>query len=204
MQIRGFLDTTKQISMSQMDKKGFSLLKGEIYTLLLAYASGCYFLACVVLLRVHLPRRFRIGITVVLGEERDFGFYTWWYEIIFVTGTIVAAVYLWSKKKRRRIELEPMLTKAKFEQEQRIRMTYGNSINDSNHSNSGNDVMILDQYSTDGSLNHSLALTDQIRIPADEAGIAKTVSLEHVISDMSAWWTSSMSRHFFRTKTNTS
>ena len=199
MQIRGFLDTTKQISLSQMDQKGFSVLKGEIYSLLLAYAAGSYFLACVVLLRVHLPRRFRIGVTVVLGEDRDFGFYMWWYEIVFVIGTIVAAVYLWSKKKRRRIELEPILTKAKFEQKQRIIMMNRNSMNDSNHSND-NHSDVIDQTSTETSVSNA---TIAIDVGDDRTAVNEIINVENIASNLTAW-TSSIGRYFSRTKINTS
>lgn len=72
-------------------------------------------MACVVLLRVHLPPRFRIGVTAVLGEDRDFGFYVWWYEVVFVISTVFAAFYLWSEKRRKRIALVPLLTKANYE-----------------------------------------------------------------------------------------
>ena len=193
MQIRGFLDTTKHISMSHMDQKGFSLFKGEIYALLLAYASGCYFLACVVLLRVHLPRKFRMGVTVVLGEERDFGFYTWWYEIVFVVGTIVAAAYLWSKKKKRRNELEPMLTKAKYEQERRITMM-DLCMDDANCLSNGS-KMIVNRSPTE--VSNSVTLD----IKADK--VTGYIGFEDSISDLSGW-VLSMGRYFLRTKTNIS
>ena len=81
MQIRGFLDSTRQISQLS---GGVSIVPAELYSLLLAHVSGSYFMACVVLLRVHLPLRFRIGVTAVLGEDRDFGFYVWWYVTIAI------------------------------------------------------------------------------------------------------------------------
>ena len=70
-------------------------------------------MACVVLLRVHLPGRYRIGVTVVLGIERDFGCYVWLYEIVFVFGTIFAAANLWNEKKRKNMALAPMINKSR-------------------------------------------------------------------------------------------
>ena len=128
MQIRGFLDSTRQLSQLSGNWKS---VPGELYSLLLAYVAGCYFMACVVLLRVHLPRRFRMGVTAALGEERDFGFYVWWYEVVFVVGTIFAAMYLWAEKRRKRIELEPILKKAKYEERHGQMSSFQNSLGNS-------------------------------------------------------------------------
>ena len=135
----------------------------------------------------------------MLGEDRDFGFYMWWYEIVFVIGTIVAAVYLWSKKKRRRIELEPILTKAKFEQKQRIIMMNRNSMNDSNHSND-NHSDVIDQTSTETSVSNA---TIAIDVGDDRTAVNEIINVENIASNLTAW-TSSIGRYFSRTKINTS
>ena len=107
MQIRGFMASSRYVA------SWLSAIPADMHALLLAYAAGCYFMACVVLLRVHLPGRFRIGVTVVLGIERDFGCYVWLYEIVFVCGTIFAAMYLWNEKKRKNLAMAPMLNKSR-------------------------------------------------------------------------------------------
>lgn len=96
LQIRGFIDTIQQFA-----KLGLSSSSSEIYALVLAHAAGCYFMACVVLLRVHLPLRFRMSVTAVLGTDIRFEFYGILYEIVFVISTLVSVYLLWIDKSRK-------------------------------------------------------------------------------------------------------
>jgi hypothetical protein len=87
MQIRAFLG-----SMMRMAKLGLLSTNTELYALVLAYLSGLYFLASVVLLRTQLPLVYRKGITVALGAF-DFAIFSWIFDCLFVISSICSAIY---------------------------------------------------------------------------------------------------------------
>jgi hypothetical protein len=88
MQIRAFLGT-----MRQMAKLGILSTNTELYALVLAYLSGFYFLASIILIRTHLPLEYRKGVTVALGPF-EFGFFSWLFDCVFVLSTTTSLLYL--------------------------------------------------------------------------------------------------------------
>lgn len=88
MQIRAFLGT-----MGQLARMGFLSTNTELYALVLAYLSGFYFIASIVLLRTQLPLNYRKGVTVALGPF-GFDFFAWVFDCIFVISTTVTVLGL--------------------------------------------------------------------------------------------------------------
>ena len=88
MQIRAFLGT-----MGQLARRGILSTNTELYALLLAYLSGFYFIASIVLLRMQLPLHYRKGVTVALGPF-GFDFFAWIFDCIFVISTTLTALGL--------------------------------------------------------------------------------------------------------------
>ena len=88
MQIRAFLGT-----MGQLARMGFLSTNTELYALVLAYLSGFYFIASVVLLRTELPLNYRKGVTVALGSF-GFDFFGWTFDCIFVVSTTLTVLGL--------------------------------------------------------------------------------------------------------------
>ena len=88
MQIRAFLG-----SMMRMAKLGLLSTNTELYALVLAYLSGLYFLASVVLIRTQLPLVYRKGITVALGPF-DFAIFSWLFDCLFVLSSICSVTYI--------------------------------------------------------------------------------------------------------------
>lgn len=88
MQIRAFLG-----SMMRMAKLGLLSTNTELYALVLAYLSGLYFLASIVLLRTQLPLAYRKGVTVALGPF-DFAIFSWIFDCLFVLSAICSVLYI--------------------------------------------------------------------------------------------------------------
>ena len=88
MQVRAFLGT-----MGQFARMGFLSTNTELYALVLAYLSGFYFVASVVLLRTQLPLNYRKGVTVALGPF-GFDFFAWIFDCIFVISTTITVLAL--------------------------------------------------------------------------------------------------------------
>jgi hypothetical protein len=66
-----------------------------MYALSLAQLAGCYFVACVLLLRVQLPLRCRRGVTLALGESAPFELCFLLFDAVFVCSTLVFGLLLW-------------------------------------------------------------------------------------------------------------
>ena len=96
MQVRVFLTSVQ-------DFAGLGLLSRntELYSLLLSHFAGVYFVACVVLLRIQLPPRRRLAVTVALGKDIHFDFYLLWFDFFFVVSAIFFGVLIFLRHIRR-------------------------------------------------------------------------------------------------------
>ena len=67
---------------------------------MLAYLSGFYFVASVVLLRIQLPIEYRKGVTLALGQF-SFDYFEWLFDRIYIGSSTVSMVCLWLDAKRK-------------------------------------------------------------------------------------------------------
>lgn len=91
LHIRGFLITAQNLA-----RFGFVITSTEHFALTLAFVTASYFIACVLLLRGQLPPRFRVGVSVALGEHLPFDFYFWLFDFFFTVSSICSALFLWT------------------------------------------------------------------------------------------------------------
>lgn len=88
-QVRAFLG-----SMMIAARLGFLSTNTELYALVLAYLSGFYFIASVVLLRTQLPIEYRKGVTLALGQF-SFDYFEWLFDRIYIFSSALSFGLLW-------------------------------------------------------------------------------------------------------------
>ncbi|MES1915836.1 MAG: hypothetical protein MHM6MM_007729 [Cercozoa sp. M6MM] len=93
-QMRGFLLTLLKLSP-------LLAVSPAAMALGLCEVMGAYFTACLLLMRMNLPLRFRRGITQVLGGL-EFQFYHHWFDVIFVLAAVLSVGLLALRRQLRR------------------------------------------------------------------------------------------------------
>ena len=106
-QVRSFLVTFQQFA-----KLGLILTTNtETYALVLAFVTGLYFMACVILLRSQvLPQAMLLDTTggsgAVIGEGVRLSFFFWLFDVTYVASTTLFSLYLWTEQRKRRLVAE--------------------------------------------------------------------------------------------------
>ena len=88
-------------SMMIAARLGFLSTNTELYALVLAYMSGFYFIASIVLLRTELPIAYRKGVTMALGQF-SFDYFEWLFDRIYLTSAAISLLYLWGDARRKK------------------------------------------------------------------------------------------------------
>jgi len=88
-------------SMMIAARLGFLSTNTELYALVLAYISGFYFIASVVLLRTQLPIEYRKGVTLALGQF-SFDYFEWLFDRIYISSSFLSLLYLWGDSLRKK------------------------------------------------------------------------------------------------------
>ena len=101
-QVRNFFRVIGALGRKLSQMTGFAVdtksdrIMGELSLLMSSFVMGCYFLSCVVVMKVTLPLEYRSSFSAAVGNLNDFGFNSTVLNMIFCMVRVLVQIILYS------------------------------------------------------------------------------------------------------------
>ena len=89
----------QQSLQQQSSDKSYRRKKNEVAILISSFVMGCYFLACVTIIKMNLPNEYRLSFSMALGARSNFTYggnaaHNHLFNIIFFVSSLISAIIL--------------------------------------------------------------------------------------------------------------
>lgn len=89
----------QQSLQQQSSDKSYRREKNEVAILISSFVMGCYFLACVTVVKMNLPNEYRLSFSMALGARSNFTYggnatHNHLFNIIFFVSSLISAIIL--------------------------------------------------------------------------------------------------------------
>ena len=89
----------QQSLQQQSSDKSYRRKKNEVAILISSFVMGCYFLACVTIIKMNLPNEYRLSFSMALGARSNFTYggnaaHNHLLNIIFFVASLISAIIL--------------------------------------------------------------------------------------------------------------